>query len=107
MQGVLSLTGRKIPLFSGAFALTIGTTVPYSNKRKRGNPRQRRKAAEKSSAVKEHCTSLPVLQNNQLGTWSELGGSIDLLSSHSTVTRLQKREHTIRSDGNGRSRVSR
>lgn len=29
------------------FALTIGTTVPYSNKRKRGNPRQRRKAAEK------------------------------------------------------------
>ena len=56
---------------------------------------QRRKAAEKSSAVKEHCTSLPVLQNNQLGTWSELGGSIDLLSSHSTVTRLQKRESTI------------
>ena len=64
---------------------------------------QRRKATEKPSAVKEHCTSLPVLQNNQLGTWSELGGSIDLLSSHSTVTRLQKREHSIRSDGKGRS----
>ena len=64
---------------------------------------QRRKAIEKPSAVKEHCTSLPVLQNNQLGTWSELGGSIDLLSSHSTVTRLRKREHSIRSDGNGRS----
>ena len=29
------------------FALTIGTTVPYSSKKKRGNPRQRRKAAEK------------------------------------------------------------
>ena len=56
---------------------------------------QRRKATEKPSAVKEHCTSLPVLQNNQLGTWSELGGSIDLLSSHSTVTRLQKREGTV------------
>ena len=56
---------------------------------------QRRKATEKPSAVKEHCTSLPVLQNNQLGTWSELGGSIDLLSSHSTVTRLQKRESTL------------
>ena len=39
--------------------------------------------------------SLPVLQNNQLDTWSELGGSIDLLSSHSTVTRLQKRESTV------------
>ena len=68
---------------------------------------QRRKATEKPSAVKEHCTSLPVLQNNQLGTWSELGGSIDLLSSHSTVTRLQKREHSIRSDGKGRSTVPR
>ena len=68
---------------------------------------QRRKAAEKSSAVKEHRTSFPVLQNNQLGTWSELGGSIDLLSSHSTVTRLQKREHSIRSDGKGRSTVLR
>ena len=52
-------------------------------------------ATEKSSAVKEHCASLPVLQSNQLDTWSELGGSIDLLSSHSTVTRLQKRESTI------------
>ena len=68
---------------------------------------QRRKATEKPSAVKEHCTSLPVLQNNQLGTWSELGGSIDLLSSHSTVTRLQKREHSIRSDGKDRSTVPR
>ena len=56
---------------------------------------QRRKATEKPSAVKEHCTSLPVLQSNQLDTWSELGGSIDLLSSHSTVTRLQKRESAI------------
>ena len=66
---------------------------------------QRRKATEKSSAVKEHCMSLPVLQNNQLDTWSELGGSIDLLSSHSTVTRLQKRGRSIRSDGKGRSTV--
>ena len=68
---------------------------------------QRRKVTEKPSAVKEHCTSLPVLQNNQLGTWSELGGSIDLLSSHSTVTRLQKRGLSTRSDGKGRSKVSR
>ena len=68
---------------------------------------QRRKATEKSSAAKEHRTSFPVLQNNQLDTWSELGGSIDLLSSHSTVTRLQKREHSIRSDGKGRSTVPR
>ena len=68
---------------------------------------QRGKATEKSSAVKEHCTSLPVLKSNQLDTWSEPGGSIDLLSSHSTVTRLQKREHSTRSDGKGRSRVSR
>jgi hypothetical protein len=67
---------------------------------------QRRKVTEKSS-VKEHCTSFPVLQSNQLDTWSELGGSIDLLSSHSTVTRLQKREHSIRSDGKGRSNVPR
>ena len=56
---------------------------------------QRRKVTEKPSAVKEHCKSLPVLQSNQLGTWSELGGSIDLLSSHSTVTRLQKWESTV------------
>ena len=64
---------------------------------------QRRKATEKPSAVKEHCPSLPVLQSNQRDTWSELGGSIDLLSSHSTVTRLQKRGHSTRSDGKGRS----
>ena len=68
---------------------------------------QRRKVTEKSSAVKEHCMSLPVLQSNQLDTWSELGGSIDLLSSHSTVTRLQKRGHSIRSDGKGRSTAPR
>jgi hypothetical protein len=67
---------------------------------------QRRKVTEKSS-VEEHFTSFPVLQSNQLDTWSELGGSIDLLSSHSTVTRLQKREHSIRSDGKGRSNVPR
>ena len=46
---------------------------------------QRRKATEKPSAVKERYTSLSVLQSNQLDTWSELGGSIDLLSSHSTI----------------------
>ena len=68
---------------------------------------QRRKATEKPSAVKDNHTSLPVLQNNQPGTWSELGGSIDLRSSHSTVTRLQKRGHSTRSDGKGRSKVSR
>jgi hypothetical protein len=56
---------------------------------------QRRKATEKPSAVKERYTSLPVLQSNQLDTWSELGVSIDLLSSHSTVTRLQKWESTV------------
>ena len=68
---------------------------------------QRRKATEKPSAVKEHCTSLPVLQSNQLDPWSDPGGSIDLLSSHSTVTRLQKREHSTRSDGKGRSTAPR
>ena len=68
---------------------------------------QRRKATEKFSAAKEHRTSFTVLQNNQLDTWSELGGSIDLLSSHSTVTRLQKRGHSTRSDGKGRSEVPR
>ena len=68
---------------------------------------QRRKATEKSSAIKEHCASLPVLKSNQLDTWSELGGSIDLLSSHSTVTRLQKKGHSIRSDGKGGTTVPR
>ena len=49
----------------------------------------RRKVTEKSSAVKEHCISLPVLQNNEPDTWSELGVQKRRVMTKTEITTIQ------------------